>query len=1039
MVSFRLLFLLGMILMAASAQDRWGSLAGTVQDASGALAAGASVRAVNHETGLKRQTETDGSGLFVFRQLTPGRYTVTAEKSGFKQSIRSDAAVHVDRETRVSLVLEVGDLSESVLVTAAAGAVEASPSTLSTVVVQRAIEELPLNGRDVTRLITLASWAPESRPQVRFQNNGYGLQISVAGARPSQGGFRLDGIAAPSLGGSFPASINGLMLGVDTIQEFSLLASGFSAQYGRASGGIVNAVTRSGGNDLHGSLFYHHRNDNLDARNFFDPGSKPEFRRHQFGGSLGGPLRRDKDFFFVSYEALRELRGVTTTNTTLSEEARVGRLVSGQVTVDPVMAKVLSLYPRPNGPVLGDTALFIFRNDERGAQDFFTIRTDHAAGPQKFFVRYGFDDGRRVGRTDFDLGRTRNSTRVQSLVAEYSRFSADRLVGVSRFGFARSRTAFGETEIEQPITRDPQLKFVPGAEAMGVIDVTGLTLFPGGSNSLEYGTYILNSFQVSQDFTWIKGAHTLIFGGRLERTHFNSLNPNRINGEYRFSGIRQFLTNTPNRLRAMLPGSDPVRGFRQWLGAGYMQGSWRLRPRVTLQLGVRHEWATVPSEVNGKQSNLDRLSDLELRTEGPLFRNPSWWNVHPRAGLAWDVTGRGGTVLRAGYGIYPELLLSQYLLLAGLRNPPFFLRGSSSALQSGDFPSRGYQVFLQNPNAELRVERLAPQPSQPYIQQWNASMEQRIPLFSVLRISYTGSHGLNLSSITNDANLASPTTLPDGRLYFPSGGQRLNPRFSQIRDRTFNAQSFYHALHGQWNWQPSSGIQTQLSYTFSKSIDDSSSYLATSEAANAVMLPLNGSPRFNRGLSSFDTRHSLVFSGIWALPGPRGGWLGQVLGNWQAGYIATWSSGQPFTVRLAYDAARTQTSTPDRQSGQRPDLAPGARIVITGKPEQWVETGAFRRPQDGFLGDLGRNTVPGPGLANVDFSLSKIMRPLQSGERYRIEFRAEFFNLFNHTNFDLPAAERTEIFTRTSVREDFARITSAAPAREIQLGLKLRF
>lgn len=750
-------------------QDRWGAISGTVWDARGAVVQGGLVRVSNLATSASKTALTDASGWYRFSHLEPGRYQVTAEKDGFKRSLLPEVAVRVDLETRVDHHLELGARRETVTVTAEPTLTEAVPSALTGVVAQRAIEGMPLNGRDIYRLLSLASWAPEARAQARNQNNGYGLQISVGGARPSQGSFRLDGIVVTDYTGSVPASINGLLLGVDAIAEFSLLANAYSAQYGRAAGGIVNAVTRSGSNTFHGSAFYFHRNDNLDARSFFDAQGKPEFRRHQSGGSLGGPLRRDRTFFFGNYEALRELRGVTVTNTTLSEEARRGNLTSGTVAVDPVIARILPLYPRANGPVLGDTALFLFQNNESGLQDFFTVRIDQNLGPQdRLFVRYSFDDGRRAARTDFDLGETRNRTRVQSLALDYTRPVSTRLLNVARAGFSRNRSLFGVTDVDHPLTQDPAFAFVPGARTMGVLDVGGLTLFPGGTNSLEYGDYIFQSFQISDDATWVRGAHTMSFGGRLERTHFNSINPNRINGEYRFNGVRQFLTNTPSRLRAMLPGSDPVRGFRQWLGALYWQDVWKVAPRVTLQAGVRHEWATVPAEVNGKLANLDQLTDLELRTGEPLFRNPSWKNLHPRLGAAWDVKGDAGTILRGGYGIFPELLLSQYLLLAGLRNPPFFLRGSTSALRQGDFPSRGYEVFLQNPNAELRVERIDFDLDQPYVHQWNVGLEQRLATRTSLQLAYTGARGENLSSITNDANLATPVRLADGRLFFPA-------------------------------------------------------------------------------------------------------------------------------------------------------------------------------------------------------------------------------------------------------------------------------
>jgi hypothetical protein len=642
--------------------------------------------------------------------------------------------------------------------------------------------------------------------------------------------------------------------------------------------------------------------------------------------------------------------------------------------------------------------------------------------------------------TDFAIDKIQNGSRAQSAALENSHLISPHSVNAVRAGFSRTLTRFGETTSLIPATEDPSLAFLPKAAGIGTIDVQGLTLFPGGTQAQEYGVHAFTSYQASDDFTHISGNHFLALGGRAERTHFNTNNPNTVRGEYRFGGIASFLTNVPNRLRAMMQGSDAVRGFRQWIGAAYFQDTWRARRRFTLELGLRHEQASVPTEVNGKLSNLDELTSLQVRTSGPLYESSSLRGFSPRAGIAWDLLGGGATVIRGGYGLYPDLILSQYLLLAGLRNPPFYLRGSTASLRQGDFPAGGYRVFDQNPKAELRAERIQPRIAQPYLQHWNLNLEQRLGARYVTRLAYVGSHGLNLSSITNDANLAVPAVLPDGKLYFPAGAQRLNPVFSQIRNRTFDAHSFYHGFLGQLRRRWGGSFQGQLSYTFSKSIDDSSSFLATAESDNAIMLPANVSPRFNRGLSSHDVRQALSANGLWSLPSPTPKAAKPVLGGWQLGVIMTYASGLPFSARLGYDAARTLTSTPDRQSGQRPDLALGARSnPITRDPNGWVDLSAFTRPQDGFLGNLGRNTLIGPDTASVDLSLVKHVRTPRMGEDGSLDLRIEFFNLFNRVNFDLPSAERMEAFSRTSTREDFGRITSAGQSREIQFGIRLRF
>lgn len=1023
------------------AQQRTSSIAGTVRDESGAVIPSAGIHIVCLETGASRVLASGPQGTYRSQALELGNYEVSASKPGFRTVLHRGVLLEVDREAVVDLTLAVGGVVESMEVAGEARLVDAAPSAVMGFVDTRSIEELPLNGRDYIRLATLQPGTLVARARAQDINNGLGLQLSIAGARPIQNNFRLDGVSLTSSSGSTPGSVNGLNLGVDSVREFSVLGGAFSARYGRAAGGVINAATRSGGNEFHGGASWFHRNDNLDARNFFDAAGPPEFRRHQYGGSLGGPIVRQRTFFFANAESLRQARGNTAINTTLSDEARLGKLDSGFVAVNPVMARVIDLYPRANGEVFGDTGLFIFTNPETSRQNFATARIDHNLSDlDRLFFRFTFDGSLRQDQTDFALNANEDRSRSQSLALEQTHLFSATLLNTARFGFARNSAARGKTRSLSPGLDSSSLTFQPSSASMGIILVPGLTDFPGGSGALDADLNAFNSFQYSNDLAWVRGRHSIHLGARFERTQFNANSTNRANGEYRFSGIADLLANRPSRFRAQLPGSDTVRGHRQSISAWYVEDSWAPSSRFTLVLGLRHEWATVPGEVNGKVSNLVQLTDPAMRSGEPLFANPSHFNFAPRAGFSWDAGGDGRTVVRGGYGIYHDLLLTQFILLAGVRNPPFFTRGDVQGLSPGDFPKGGYAALSGRANPELRVERLDPRPPQPYVQHWNATVERSFGPRAALQATYLGSRGLRLSSITEDANLVQPVVQPDGRLYFPAAGSRLNPAFGQIRDRLFDAESSYHAFNARFQRRLHGGLQTLFAYSFSKSIDDSSNSFSTTESSNDLSLPLNGSPRFNRGLSSFDVRHHVVASGTWELPAPRHEAARTVLGHWQVSGMCTYASGLPFSARLGYDAAGTGTARPDYQSGQRPDLAAGAPSnPVTGDPMRWIDAAAFTRPASGYLGNLGRNTLIGPDLANVDLSLSRGFRLPGLGDASSFDFRFEFFNAFNRTNFDLPAPPRMEIFNRSGSREDVGRITSAGPSREIQLSLRFRF
>ena len=1039
-ISFCWLFLAFFAMTVSRSQGRTGIISGTVQDSSGGPLPGVTVEAVKVDTGVKRMSITDGQGRYEIPALQIGKYQVTATLSGFCTSVQKAFDLTLDRQAVIDIRMLPGELHEEVTVSANPPLVDSISSAAVDLVDQRKVQQLPLNGRDIFQLAAIQSGVPTARAQGRGVNTGNGIQISIFGSRPVQNNFRLDGVSITDFTGSTPGSINGVTLGVDAIQEFTVLGVNYGAQYGRAAGGVVNVATRAGTNELRGTVFFFHRNDNLDARNFFDP-EKPEFRRHQFGLSLGGPIVRGKTFFFANYESLREVRGNTQIDTTMSDSARAGVLRSGPVAVDPLVAKMLPLYPRANGEVLGDTGLFIFANDRNAVEDYASVRIDHSLGASdNLFARYTGDTGDQTDQTTFSVSDRSNKSDNHYFVLEESHGFSQTVLNTARLGVTRVRSSTGLTVARDPRTDSAELAFVPGVAGVGGIEVTGISTFPGGTNVPDYDSDAFTSLQLQNDLWSMHGAHSLKLGGNVERILFNADSQNRRGGEFVFPSLSEFLTNKPQIFRSQLPGSTTVRGWRQTLVGWYLQDDWKLRHNLTLNLGVRHEWTTVPKEVNGRIANLDELNSPEMRVGEPLYNNPSYDNFAPRVGIAWSPSRKYGTVVRAAYGIFHDQLLVHYLLLAGVRNPPFFLRGQIRNLQPGDFPSAAFNKLAAADKPELRVERLPQDINQPYVQQWNLTVEQPVGASAVARVAYVGSHGVHLTAIVEDANLVEPVILPDGRRFYPADGTKQNQVFGMIRNRLFDGQSFYHALQASVRRDWRSGFQSSVSYTFGKSIDDDSATFAHDEAANSVGIPVNGDHRFNRGPSNHDVTHNLTFHAIWQVPSPSRHGFYAVLGGWQLGALGTFSSGLPFSASLAYDAARTGTARPSRLGGQRPDLVPGAsNNPVTGDPDRWFDPSAFARPVTGFLGNLGRNTLRGPNYGSVDLSLARTLPLPTPKSEGAWQLRIETFNLLNQINFALPEPSRTEVFGKTSVPEDVGRITESFASREIQIGLKLNF
>jgi hypothetical protein len=627
----------------------------------------------------------------------------------------------------LNFALDTGNISERVEISGQGGRVELATSTLSLNVDGTTIRELPLNGRDWTQLATLQPGVAAVGTSGGTRS-GNGVKMTISGARPSENNYRLNGVSVNDYANTTPGNSLGTNLGVEAIQEFSVLTNTYSAEYGRTSGGVINAVTRSGSNQIKGSLYYFHRNSALDARDFFDRTPEPPaFRRHQYGAAVGGPLKKNRSFWFADYESVREFLGQTSISTTLSQAARNGLLSTGTVTVDPAIARALSLFPLPNGPLLGrgDTGQYLTVRDKVSRGDYVIGKLDHKfSDASSLSGTYLFDDAKINQPDSFKNKLSTDLSRRQALILEYSRTFSSQVVSISRFGFSRTVSESGlVTSVFNPLLEDLSFGFIPG-KPIGNLSVPGLTNPGGGPGAVDYAILHFNSFQFSQDLYLTKGIHALKFGFNVERMQNNFDTPNLIGGQFSFGSLADFLTNRPSVFAALYPGSDTVRGMRQTLYGGYLQDDVRWRSNLTLNLGLRYEMMTIPTEVNNKIALLHNLTDPQVTVGAPIHdSNPTLRNFSPRLGFAWDPFKDGKTSVRAGFGVF-DVLPFLYLYETPLnRSTPFFRQGVATNSPVGSFPKQAYNLLgVQN----LRTAWVEPDPPRAYRLQWNLNVQREL-------------------------------------------------------------------------------------------------------------------------------------------------------------------------------------------------------------------------------------------------------------------------------------------------------------------------
>src|SRR6266566_3863076 len=840
-ISVSLVFLIGILgcieVEAQPAGDR--ILSGRVTSSSGASVANARLILKNITTSSVRSITVNSDGSYLVANLVPGTYEITASAQGFAEA-HTTVEISANGKPVVNFVMQAGT------------AVEAGKSSSTAKgAVTTSVSELPLNGRSASDVAALEPGVATARTQTSGQaQRGFGTQMTISGGRPRQNDSRLDGISVNDYSNGPPGSALGVNLGVDAVEQFSVLTSNYPAQHGRSSGGIIGASTRSGTSEFHGSVYEFFRNSALDARNFFDT-KKPPFRRNQFGGSLGGPIQKDRTFIFGDYEGLRSSLGTTQVDSVPSADARVGNLSSGQITVDPnVLSFVNAFYPLPNGPPLGagDTGIFTFSGQQVTPENYFTIKVDHKLSEQDALSgTYMFDTGTVRQPDELNDKRTGYDSRRQVFTLNETHTFNPHFLSSFRFGVNRVVALTGLTfPSGNSQVSDPTFGTVPGKNAAEV-SVTGLTLFSGGLGTPSNYHFHWTSIQAYEDLSLNRVKHSLKFGFGVERARDNILGISDPGGTFSFNSLSDFLTNVPFFLSAAIPSAITERGFRQTILAAYIQDDWRLRPNVTVTLGLRYEMATVPTEVQGKLTVLRHITDATPHLGDPLFSNPTRRNFEPRVGLSWNPFGSGKTEISAGFGIFDVLPLPYLIQFNELFSAPFFQLGSATNLPAGSFPSAAFAVVAASSDT-FRQAYFDPHPRRNYVMQWNLMIQRELAKDLSVMVGYVGSRGVHQPFRVEDVDIVLPTLTSQGYLWpSPAGtGTRLNLNAGRITAGLWSGDSYYSALEVQIKKKTARG-SLEVSYTWGKSIDTSSGSLVGDEYTNSISSPLWFNPRLNRG------------------------------------------------------------------------------------------------------------------------------------------------------------------------------------------------
>ena len=1120
---------LAIIAERVHAQAVTGNISGTVTDSTGAVVAGAQVVVTNTGTSVSLTTTSNDQGRYNAPDLVVGTYSVQASKSGFQTVVHADINLTVGSQLVINVALPVGQIQQTVTVESSIAQVETQSTAITSLVNETQMEDLPLNGRNFEQLISVA---PGVTPAGAGTTTLYGIgpSYSISGARTEGEEFLLDNSNMADFWNHQAGSqVLGTSLGVEGIQEFSLLTNTYSAQFG-GNGAVMNAVSKSGTNAFHGSAYEFLRNSALDSRSYFDlllgaggiyTPYKPAFRRNQFGGSLGGPLKKNKLFFFGNYEGFRQALGQTDanigwpepylasgelpcsaqfvapnpscpaspsgspgnasgTNPILPITGGIGSGATGQTAAAAsAITGVLGLYNKVTPPAgVPDQGGYYFTTinaTENSSENYGLARVDYTlSSTDNFFGRYVFDGSYNLSPLTGLFGAALpdwpevDHTKNQFFTLEERHIFSPSVVNNARFMLVRTyESSFSTSTI--PAASDP-LNFNPSRYPEDAfIDPDFFTVGGIGSNQFVSDAIAQNKFGAGDDVAWNHGAHTITFGADIMRVQSNIDAPFEYGGDYLFLDLQSFLLGTPFAGYAVQnsPYTDnPFRYFREIDINPYINDSWKISPRLTLNIGVRYEYGTNPSGWPLYTILDTPYGNGSFSQVGHVFQSsPNRKNIDPRVGVAWAPFGDQKTSIRAGYGIFHDPVAPRTYASAYYFDPPYNYHSFSPGTMG--FPNAFIAFPPALPPTDVPTACAADNLSNnsigctslgdgvpfntieaPYQEQWNLNVQRSLGAGTILTVGYVGSRGVHLfvqrnlnPSITSTSvtpgcgtgalgPLFNACSTPTGTPCVPTVANanlstclfgayssifagvepvlpRVNDNYAALNENVTKGNSNYNSLQISLVRQAARGVTTSISYTYSHCLDDGSGSYGLEEGALGQLDPYD--PRYDYGDCQFDLRHNLVASVIYTLPfhGNR------LVEGWQLSGIFTAQSGSPFSISDGFDQAAVDNNAQDTRPNVIPGCDPyfGQRVLgPTGIVEpEWLNTSDSNAANDscftlepvGALGDAGRNTLLGPRFINLDFAL---LKNTKITERLQAQFRAEFFNLPNRTDFVAPNA-----------------------------------